>query len=341
MVAQVCTILTLQALHTTGHDGQVFLHSQDMIPVIDPGQTGQDIIGCRIDTVAKAVRDQCSIRLLGGEQMAHVHRRFLGPDGKRAVILAEPVLCILQIHQVIQFLEGGITVFVVILHRTNTIGHFRPAAHNIRQKEVAHDVVPAFQTQILQHLPDDIAGINEAAAARSTGKARKHIHINGGICAHQRSRALLLDPDFEGSRLAQQQETPHLAHTDCTLGTQQTENLVCFHPAHHRIVEDRTVVLQDSLQVRHGDGEILIIGQTSRALESAHCGFIRVDGQELDVLIPRSRAVRVIRLQLLEHLALELCQRRNAGAANADAERRTAKLLRFLGGTDNTTAVVQ
>ena len=48
------------------------------------------------------------------------------------------------------------------------------------------------------------------------------------------------------------------------------------------------------------------------------------------MLIFRNRTVRIVRLQLLIHLALELCQCIHTCAANTNTQCCTAKLFRFL-----------
>ena len=307
-------------------------------------QIGHHIVRRHIDAVLKAVLQHAAVSLGGRDQVAHLHRRLLSVDPKGTVILAEPVVSGLQPHQVIQLLHSGIAVAAVIADLGGVCRHLRLADDHIRQKEEAHYVGGNQLSHIVQSLLRNIAGIQEAAAAGTAGNSGKDVHIQiGGTGFLQSQIAFGLDGLFQGTGPGDQQVPAHLAYASGALRTQQCVDLIDVHPVHGRVFLDLILGHQRRLQIGVVNGkELLVLIQPGWAAHGRNFTLVRVDGQELNVLIRGDRRIGVIRLQLLIHLPLQLCQCRHTGAADADGQRRCAAVLSgLLTVIDDTAAAVQ
>ena len=276
--------------------------------------------------------------------MAHLNRRLLGLDFKATIILPEPVIRVPQAHQIVQLLHGRVSVAVVIIDPNGLRGHLGLAGDHIRQEEKAHHIGRLCPPHILQRFLRDIAGIQEAAAAGAAGNAGKNVHVQiGAIHSIQCLPAFGLDCIFQRTRLGDQQVTAHLADAAGPLGAQQTINVINIHPVQAGVALNQVFRPQGCCQIWVIDGEKLpSFVQLGLAAHPVDIGGVRIDGQELDVLIFRYRRIGVVRLQLQIYLLLQFRQCRHAGAADADGQcRRTAVLLGLLAAVDDTASAVQ
>ena len=359
VIGQIGTVHTRQVADTAIHIGQMAPHGQSIfrcrrtasIRCVLAGsrklhlcQIGHNIVRCHIDAVLEAVGHHRAIRLGGRNQVAHFNRRLLGLDLKGAVVLPEPIIRVLQAHQIIQLLHGCVPVAAVVIDHSGLRSHLSLAGDHIRQEEKAHHIGGCSPAFVLQRLLHNIAGVQEAAAAGTAGNAGENIHIQiGTIHPLQRLRTLGLNGRLQRTRLGNQQIAAHLADATGSIIAQQIVDLINVHPVHGSIALDLVLGLQHRRQIGVIDGEKLLIPvQFGLAAHPVDIGGVRIDGQKLDVLIRGNRRIRIIRLQLLIHLLFQLRQRRHTGAADADGQcRRTAILLGLLAVVDNTAAAVQ
>ena len=119
--------------------------------------------------------------------------------------------------------------------------------------------------------------------------------------------------------------------------------MINIHPVQAGVALNQVFRPQGCCQIWVIDGEKLpSFVQLGLAAHPVDIGGVRIDGQELDVLIFRYRRIGVVRLQLQIYLLLQFRQCRHAGAADADGQcRRTAVLLGLLAAVDDTASAVQ
>ena len=140
-------------------------------------QIGHDIVRCHVDAVLEAIGHYGAVGFGGRNQMAHLNRRLLGLNLKGTIVLSEPVIRVLQAHQIVQLLHGRISIAAVIIDLDGIRRHLGLAGDHIRKEEKAHHIGRLCLPHILQRFLHDIAGVQEAAAAGAAGNAGKNIHV--------------------------------------------------------------------------------------------------------------------------------------------------------------------